>query len=157
MQLTRQHFEFIAAVLRSVRLEHPYGDPVIHDAYRQRFADSLAKTNPRFDGDRFLEAATPRTTTPRLRSPTQSYSSLRRCGFSVIVQGDQPPRHPQDRTARLRLNKNTTPGHSRTPSDQHDRGDWGPVYRITETTTAPSNSGEPCSWWSCPVLLDTGF
>jgi hypothetical protein len=55
MNLSRQHYEMIASVVR---------DPTLHlsDSKRlalaSRFADKLAATNSRFDRQRFIDAAT---------------------------------------------------------------------------------------------------
>jgi hypothetical protein len=52
----KRHFELIAEVLRN--LAHVDSDCA--QQIRTAFADMLQRTNPRFDRDRFLSAATPR-------------------------------------------------------------------------------------------------
>ena len=60
--MTRQHFELIAEVLRDVRPWTPgllslvTPDEFI-SSIAETFADALADTNPRFNRERFLEAA----------------------------------------------------------------------------------------------------
>ena len=50
--MTHQHFRTIAAILREELAAAPITSrPVVH-----RFADALARTNPRFDRARFLAA-----------------------------------------------------------------------------------------------------
>ena len=49
MTLTKQTFVLIASIVREL-------DPVHRPAIAKAFADQLARTNPRFDRDRFLSA-----------------------------------------------------------------------------------------------------
>ena len=49
--MTKQDFELIARVLETVRYSAD------HEAIAERFADALARVNPRFDRARFLKAA----------------------------------------------------------------------------------------------------
>mgnify|MGYP003651866279 CR=1 FL=1 len=53
MTMTRQQFQLIADTLRGSDL----GDQQLERLARE-FARTLARTNPRFDGPRFVEAAT---------------------------------------------------------------------------------------------------
>ena len=56
--MTHQHFRAIAAVLRGIQ-DVQGVDPATHDRIIARFANALGYTNPRFDRDRFVAAATP--------------------------------------------------------------------------------------------------
>jgi hypothetical protein len=54
--MSRQHFQFLADVLKDSR---PYDDTeeaAYWDRLVDRFADALHATNPRFDCDRFIRA-----------------------------------------------------------------------------------------------------
>ena len=54
--MTRKNFKLIAEVLNKTREElWPLGSKTI-DRVAEEFADALAKTNPRFDHDKFLAA-----------------------------------------------------------------------------------------------------
>lgn len=60
VQLSRQHFQFIADVLRDERETYDPAARVALEALEAaawRFADRLASTNPNFDRARFLTAA----------------------------------------------------------------------------------------------------
>jgi len=53
MQLTRQHFKFIALVIREMGHKHR---SLTIEAMAKHFADSLAETNTQFNRNKFLEA-----------------------------------------------------------------------------------------------------
>lgn len=52
MKLTQKHFEFIAAVLRSI----PFRED--HEIVVRTFANKLAETNPKFKRETFIKLAT---------------------------------------------------------------------------------------------------
>jgi len=52
MKMTKQHFEFIAKVVRRAKYLENYQLEIL----ALDFASSLAKTNENFDPDKFLEA-----------------------------------------------------------------------------------------------------
>jgi hypothetical protein len=60
MTMTRQHFELIAATIRSLGgfAEGVFTDAMIREIVAKEFADALAGTNPWFDRERFVKAAT---------------------------------------------------------------------------------------------------
>ena len=56
-ELTRQHFELIAAELRELDPgDADLGRSQTHKAYTGQVARALQKINPRFDADRFHDA-----------------------------------------------------------------------------------------------------
>ena len=58
MTMTRQHFELIAEVL-SLGVDVIDASEIdMRDRYAKAFADELSRTNPRFDRERFIAAAT---------------------------------------------------------------------------------------------------
>jgi len=60
MTMTRQHFEMIARVLRNA--QEDYDGESVEDVFnnlRYEFMRELRSTNPNFDSDRFMRAATP--------------------------------------------------------------------------------------------------
>lgn len=72
MRLTRQHFQLIASILNdadpttyNLTTDSPQFDFYYQGKFHQHrdlvhnFADALARTNPNFDRERFIEACTP--------------------------------------------------------------------------------------------------
>lgn len=55
MTMQRRHFEMIAETIKDLRREPAADQPTIEMVARE-FARALARTNPRFDTERFVEA-----------------------------------------------------------------------------------------------------
>jgi hypothetical protein len=55
MTMQRRHFEVIAETIKGLRHEPAADQPTVEMVARE-FARALARTNPRFDADRFVEA-----------------------------------------------------------------------------------------------------
>ena len=76
MKLTQKHFEFIAQALNSTKPLYPrtVGESVVWYTVVERFADTLAHTNPKFKRSLFLSDCGAEELAPRgaeIVDPTQ--------------------------------------------------------------------------------------